>query len=93
MSKIHISRKHELSRSECQALAEQLLEKLAGKFGGSIKPDGDNYKYKHTAGVNALVEPKDGELVVNVKLGLLTRSMAPQLEREMNKVLDEHLPA
>jgi len=91
MSKIHICREHDLDENECQIMAEELLQKLVGKFGGSYKLSGSNFNYKHSAGVKAEVEPKDGELVVNVKLGMMTRALAPQLEKEMNKVLDEYL--
>jgi len=41
----------------------------------------------------ALVEAKEGQLNVDVKLGMMTRALAPQLEAEMNRVLDEHLGA
>ena len=68
-----------------------MLNKLVNKFGGKYKAEGDNFRYKHTAGVNAVVEPKAGELMVNVKLGLMTRALAPQLEKEMNRVLDDHI--
>lgn len=91
MSHIQICRENELDEQQCQSLAEELLQKLVKKFGGSYKPNGNNFIYKHGAGVSANVEPKAGELLVNVKLGLMTRAMAPQLEAEMNKVLDQHL--
>jgi len=67
------------------------LQKLVSKFGGSYQEKGSNFAYRHTAGVTADVEPKAGELVVNVKLNFMTRALAPQLESEMNRVLDEHL--
>jgi len=43
--------------------------------------------------VNALVEPRSGELNVDVKLGIMARKFAPQFEKEMNRALDEHLNA
>ena len=91
MSKLRVCRELDIDAQECQDLAIELLDKLVSKFGGTYKPDGANYRYKHTAGVNALVEPKAGELIVDVKLGLMTRALAPQLEKEMNRVLDHHL--
>jgi len=93
MSNIHICREHDLDEQECQSLAEELLQKLVSKFGGSYQEKGSNFAYRHTAGVTADVEPKAGELVVNVKLNFMTRALAPQLESEMNRVLDEHLNA
>lgn len=91
MSNVRICRAHDLDEQECKALAEELLEKLVSKFGGSYSERGSNYQYRHTAGVSANVEPNAGELVVEVKLGIMTRALAPQLESEMNKVLDEYL--
>lgn len=91
MSDLCVCREIDVDEQECQELAVELLEKLVNKFGGKYKSEGDNYRYKHTAGVNAVVEPKAGELTVNVKLGLMTRALAPQLEKEMNRVLDDHL--
>ncbi len=91
MSDLRVCRELDVDEQECQDLAVELLEKLVSKFGGKYKQDGSNYRYKHTAGVNALVAPKAGELSVDVKLGMMTRALAPQLEKEMNRVLDDHL--
>jgi len=91
MSNLRLCRELDIDEQECKDLAVQLLDKLVNKFGGKYKADGSNYRYKHTAGVNALVEPKAGELTVDVKLGMMTRALAPQLEKEMNRVLDDHL--
>ncbi len=91
MSKIQVCRSHDLGEQDCQNLAQELLDKLVDKFGGTYQAAGQNYTYKHTAGVNATVEPKPNELVVNVKLGMMARAFAPQLESEMNKVLDQYL--
>ncbi len=91
MSNLQVCRKLDIDEQECQDLAVELLDKLVSKFGGKYKQDGLNYRYKHTAGVNALVEPKAGELNVEVRLGMMTRALAPQLEQEMNRVLDDHL--
>ena len=91
MSKVRICRSHNLGQEECQNLAEELLNKLVNTFGGSYNSTGRDYTYKHTAGVNAVVEPRENELVVNVKLGIMARAFAPQLESEMNKVLDDYI--
>ena len=91
MSNLRVCRELEFDQQECQALAVELLDKLVSKFGGKYKSDGPNYRYKHAAGVNALVEAKAGQLNVYVKLGMMARALAPQLEKEMNRVLDDHL--
>lgn len=91
MSKVSVCRQLELDQEECTNLAVELLDKLVSKFGGGYKSQGSNFTYKHTIGVDAVVEPKDGELSVNVKLGIMARRFAPQLEKEMNRVIDERL--
>ncbi len=91
MSKVHVCRKHGLGLDECRSVAVELLDRLVGEYGGSYKPVGDNFSYKHATGINAQVEPKDGELLVDVKLGIMTRSFAPKLEEKMNQVLDDYL--
>ncbi len=93
MSNLRVRRELDLDEQECQELALELLDKLVGAFGGKYAQAGSNFRYKHTAGVNAIVEPRAGELVVDVKLGIMARALAPQLEAEMNRVLDEHLEA
>ena len=91
MSKLNFVRQHDLSQSECKALAEKLLGKLVDRYGGSISQKKDQYIYKHNLGVNAVVVPNEGEFIVDVKLGLMARSFAPKLEGEMNRILDENL--
>ncbi|MEM7360108.1 MAG: polyhydroxyalkanoic acid system family protein [Pseudomonadota bacterium] len=91
MSNIHISRKHNLDHDECLAVAEDLLDQLVSAFGGRVSRDGNCYNYRHTTGLRAVIEPKEGELDINVKLNLMTRSFGPQVEQQINEVLDEHI--
>ena len=91
MSKVQVCRKHNLDEDECRSLAQNLLQQLVGEFGGSFKENGGYYSYKHATGINAQITPKAGELIVDVKLGIMTRSFAPQLEVKVNEVLDEYL--
>jgi len=92
MSTIKLQREHDLDQQESRELAEKLLNKLVDKYGGSYKEEGDNFRYKHTAGVKALVEPLEGEFVVDIKLGMMTRALGPKLEGDINKILDRYLP-
>lgn len=90
---LQICREHDLNHEECVNLAEELLDKLVGHFGGSVSCVGDDYQYTHPTGIKAMVVPGEQDLMVNVKLGLLTRSLAPRLEEEINRVLDEYIGA
>ena len=76
---------------ECREVAQQLLDKLVDHFGGSISCIGDDYQYRHPTGIKAVIEARAKEFNVNVKLGLLTGALAPRLDEEINRVLDEHL--
>ena len=91
MSTVRVCREHNLGEQECRQLAEKLLAKLVNKFGGNFAEAGEHYQYKHSLGVTALVEAQEESLLVDVKLGLMARRFAPQLEQEMNKVLDDYL--
>lgn len=91
MSKVHICRQHELDQDRCRDVAEQLLDKLINKFGGSISEEGEDYRYNHPTGIKAKVEPRAGEITIDVKLGMMTRSLAPKLDEAINRVLDEYI--
>lgn len=91
MSNLLIRREHELDEDECWELAEDLLGQLVDKFGGNFYEDGECLRYKHPAGMKAYVEPKDGELEIGVKLNLMTRSFAPEIEKQINRVLDNYI--
>jgi putative polyhydroxyalkanoate system protein len=91
MSNIKICRSHGLEASECRAVAEDLLGRLVNKFGGNFKQSGDNFHYRHPSGVKAQIAMQASELTVDVKLGVMTRSFAPQMETAINEVLDEQL--
>lgn len=91
MSNLNIKREHDLDQSQCRELAEDLLGQLVNKFGGSISEKGSCLLYKHATGMKASVEPRSGELDINVKLNLMTRSFAPEIEKRINQVLDEHI--
>lgn len=91
MTQVYINKPHQYDEEECQEIAEELLDMLVDRFGGRIRQDGNCYHYKHTSGINAKVETGHGDLTIKVKMGLMTRAWAPQLEKEINRILDEHM--
>ena len=91
MSKLKITRDHQLGQEECRALAEDLLGQLVDQYGGRVYPDGETFCYRHTTGMSAVVEPKQSELDITVKLNLMTRSFGPQIEQQINQVLDRKI--
>jgi putative polyhydroxyalkanoate system protein len=93
MKTLTINRQHQLDADACWSLAEDLLQQLVDRYGGSYSQEGECLSYRHTTGMKAMVEPKEGELGINVQLNLMTRSFAPEIERQINKVLDRHIDA
>ncbi len=91
MSNIKVCRQLDMDADQCRVVAEDLLERLVTKMGGSYTADGNGYIYQHTTGVKARVEPREGELNIDVKLSLLTRAFGPKLSSEINRQLDKHL--
>ena len=91
MSEIKICKAHSLDPDECRAVAEDLLDQLVTKFGGSVREQNEQFQYRHSSGVKASVIIQPGELQVNVKLGLMARSFAPQMRSAIQEVLDEQL--
>ena len=91
MNKIHICRKHNLDHEQCRTVAKDLLGKLVDQYGGSLIPDGENFSYRHTSGMKAVVEPREGELDIKVKLNFMTMAFAPEIKRQINQVLDKYI--
>lgn len=91
MNNLNIRREHDLDEQECRALAEDLLGQLVEKYGGSIANDGECLRYRHTSGMKASVEPREGELDINIKLNIMTRAFAPEIEKQINRVLDSYI--
>jgi len=91
MSKINFHREHQLDKHESRALAEELLNKLVDKYGGRYGEDGNSFRYNHPAGVNAIVEPNQGEFIINIKLGFMTRALGSRLQGDMDRIRDEYL--
>lgn len=91
MNRFQVCRPVNKDAEGCQQLAVSLLDKLKDAFGGSYSQRGNNYQYKHPAGVTALVEPRDGEISVDVKLGIMASALGPQIKSEMDKSLDMYL--
>lgn len=91
MSKIHICKQHDLDEEGCRSVAENLLDQLVDHFGGYVEHEGDHYRYMHGTGIKARVIPAEGEITISVTMGLLTGALAPRLEKEINRVLDEQI--
>lgn len=91
MSDLNIRREHNLNEEECRVMAEDLLGQLVEKFGGSISEEGNCFRYRHTTGMKASVEPKQGVLDINIKLNFMTRTFAPEIKKQVNRVLDKYI--
>ena len=91
MTTLRICREHDLDEDECRAVAKDVLGQLVSKFGGRVTESRGDFNYKHPSGITASLQNQQEQLIVEVKLGMMTRSFAPKLEQEINLAFDEHI--
>lgn len=88
---IKIERAHQLDEIESWNLAVDLLEKLVEKYGGEIEEYDESLSYKHPTGLRGEVVPVAGKISVELKLNLMTRAFAADIEQGINSVLDRYV--
>jgi len=91
MSRLIITRAHDLSFEDLCAEAEALAEKLRRQYGGSWRWEEDCLHYNYSGGVDAIVWVDEDELTIEVKLGMMMGMMRRPIEREINVYLDQHI--
>ena len=90
MANIHIRRKHNLDNTEAKARVEEIAKDLKGKLGASYRWEGDSLRFKRT-GASGSIEVGQGEIEVNVTLGLVLMPMKGVIESTINKGFDSAL--
>lgn len=91
MKSIRVCREHSLGQQECQQLAEQITDKLIARIGGQKTVSGNIVHYKHASGSNGTLTSSDTRLEIEVHLGLLVRSFAGSIEKEIQQSCDNYL--
>ena len=91
MANIRIKRKHNLNRDDARVKVEELAKSLQGKLGAEYRWDGDCLRFQRSGASGFIDVRRDGEVEVDVKLGLVLRPMKGMIENSINEGFDTAL--
>jgi putative polyhydroxyalkanoate system protein len=89
MSYIDMHARHDLSREEAQAAADELADDLARKFDIDYGWDGDHIHFERP-GVHGTITVRDREIRIEARLGMMLMFLKPQIESEVIRYLRDH---
>jgi putative polyhydroxyalkanoate system protein len=81
--------RHDLSREEAQAAADELADDLARKFDIDYGWDGDHIHFERP-GVHGTITVRDREIRIEARLGMMLMFLKPQIESEVIRYLRDH---
>ena len=84
MSKIHIKRKHNLSRDQARARVESIAKDLKKKLDANYAWQGDSLKFKRS-GASGSIDVGEGVIDINIELGMLLSPMKGKIEQSINE--------
>ncbi|MCD5982926.1 MULTISPECIES: polyhydroxyalkanoic acid system family protein [Pseudomonas] len=92
MAKITVERPHSLGREQAREKAEQLVDKLAERYGLAHEWVGDTVKLEGK-GAKGKVEVEDELIRINIDLNFILSTMSGSIKSEVERVLDKALAA
>ncbi|MHA6558552.1 polyhydroxyalkanoic acid system family protein [Pseudomonas alliivorans] len=92
MAKITVERPHSLGREQAREKAEQLVVKLADRYGLAHEWVGDTVKLEGK-GAKGKVEVEDELIRINIDLNFILSTMSGSIKSEVERVLDKALAA
>lgn len=90
MATIIVRRPHKLQHNEARAAAETVAAHLRERFDLAYAWAGDVLKFQRP-GVSGEMQVGPSEIVLSAHLGFMLSLLAPTIEREIHKNLDEVL--
>ena len=90
MAKIHFTRQHQLDREAVRAEVQKLADKLANELAASYSWQGDRLVFKRS-GADGYVAIGDGEIELEIKLGMLLTPFKDRIESTVRDYLDQNL--
>lgn len=90
MAAILIRRPHQLGRDQIRGLVTELAESLERDLDATCQWEGDELHFARS-GASGRVQLSDGEVSVEVTLGLLLRPLRGKIVAQINERLDEAL--
>ncbi len=91
MSKVSITRTHNMNRENLRAEVEEMAAQLVERHGGDYSWAGDQLTYKYSGGVTANVHCEDDRVRVDVSFGMLMSMLKGPISREIEQYLDKRL--
>ena len=92
MSRIHIRRMHDLTRTAARQKVDHVAEVLAKRFDARCEWKGDMLAVSHPQ-VTGSITLGERDVVVEAKLGFLLAMMRDRIDEELVRVLDREFPA
>jgi len=91
MKTIIVEREHDLGQEDCQALAEELVTKWVKRIGGRKSIDDNVVSFKHINGTKGEMIIEEDFISIEIKLGMLVRSLGSVIESEINRTCDKYI--
>lgn len=90
MATIHITRYHQLDNQTVSMKVQALADKLADDLSAKYKWEKDRLTFKRS-GASGFILMRDGELKIEIKLGMLLIPLKSTIEKTVSNYLDEEL--
>lgn len=90
MTQISLSKSHNKSQEEVEKLVCKIEEELCPKYQLNSSRQGQKIIFKRQ-GVDGELSIADQRVDINIKLGMMTRLLAPQIESTLREKLDKYL--
>jgi putative polyhydroxyalkanoate system protein len=91
MSRIHLTRAHDLTPKAARKKVERVAEALAKRFDAACEWEGDVLSVNHPS-VNGKVTVGENEVVVEARLGFLVAMFRDRIDEELVRILDREFP-
>lgn len=90
MAKVQISRSHSLDHGAIRNEVEALAAKFAEDLSASYRWRGERLVFERS-GASGFIEVGEGDVQIEIKLGLLLTPLKPTIETKIESYLDEAL--
>ncbi|MGD8207049.1 MAG: polyhydroxyalkanoic acid system family protein [Thiohalocapsa sp.] len=90
MSKIHVTRSHNLGLARARDEVEQIAQRVQEEIGAHYAWEGDTLHFSRS-GVDGHITVTEDSLDLRIKLGLLLAAMKGHIEERIIAKVDEHL--
>jgi putative polyhydroxyalkanoate system protein len=90
MATIHIRREHQLDHDTVKKEVQRIADKLSKDLSAKYNWEGDRLVFKRS-GANGHIDLNQGEVDIEIKLGMVLTPMKGAIEKKLTDYLDERL--